>query len=123
MQPLVAQNPLLLLPLVGSYLLWIVIEVTRETRQSKRFRAGVQRQDKGSHAVLIYLIVLGLALCATLAFVVRATAITSARELFFWLGILLVYAAQLIASRRQVRSEHGRTHSACPCAPSDPSVQ
>jgi protein-S-isoprenylcysteine O-methyltransferase Ste14 len=98
MQPLVVQQPLLLLPLEGSYVLWIVLEVTREIRQSKRFRAGVQRQDRGSHAVLIGLIVLGLALCATLAFVVPATAITSARELFFWLGILLVYVG--IAVRR-----------------------
>jgi protein-S-isoprenylcysteine O-methyltransferase Ste14 len=92
MHPLVAHNLLLFIVLEVSYLIWTVIEAIVEIRQRKRLRAGAQRQDKGSHVVLLCLGVLGLALCALLAFTVPTTAITSSREILFWLGILLVYA-------------------------------
>ncbi len=92
MQPLFAHNLLLLSVLVVSCLIWLVMEVSVEIRQRKRLRAGAQRQDKGSQAVLGLLIRLGIALCALLAFTVPATAITSARVFLFWLGMLLVYA-------------------------------
>ena len=52
MQPLFAQNLLLLSVLGVSYLIWAVNEVSVEIRQSKRFRAGAQRQDKGSHMII-----------------------------------------------------------------------
>ena len=91
MQPLLASHLLLLIPLEISYLIWAVMEVILQIRQRKRFRAGAQRQDKGSHAFLICLTVCGSLLCVLLAFTVPAAAITSVREICFWLGILLVY--------------------------------
>ncbi len=92
MQPLFAHDLLLLRVLVVSCLIWIVMEVSVEIRQRKRFHAGAQHQDKGSKAVLGLLIRLGIALCVLLAFTVPATVITSTRVFLFWLGILLVYA-------------------------------
>jgi len=92
MQPPFVHNLLLLSVLLVSFLIWIVIEAIVEIRQRKRFRAGAQRQDKGSHVVLVGTIGLSTALCGLLAITVPATAITSARAFLFWLGILLVYA-------------------------------
>jgi len=92
MQPPFVHSLLLLSVLLVSFLIWIVIEAIVEIRQRKRFRAGAQRQDKGSHVVVVGTIGLGTPLCALLAFTVPATAITSARAFLFWLGILLVYA-------------------------------
>lgn len=91
MQPLVAHHLLLLSTLEVSYLIWIMMEVSVEIRQRKRLRANVSRQDKGSQAVVGGMIRIGNALCALLALTVPATAITSAREILFWLGMLLVY--------------------------------
>lgn len=91
MQPLFAQNPLNLGVLVASFLIWRVIEASVDIRTFKRLRAGAQRQDKGSHVVLLCLIVFGLLLGLLLALKVPATAITSAPDLFFWLGIVLMY--------------------------------
>jgi protein-S-isoprenylcysteine O-methyltransferase Ste14 len=96
MQPVFAQNPLLASVLIVNALIWIVMEVTVQIRQRKRLPAGtqihVQRQDKGSRAVLEILVRLGTGLCFVLAVLVPAAAITSARELLFWLGVLLIYA-------------------------------
>jgi protein-S-isoprenylcysteine O-methyltransferase Ste14 len=92
MQPLFAQNPLNLGVLVMSFLIWRVIEASVDIRTFQRLRAGAQRQDKGSHVVLLCLIVLGLLLAILLALKVPATAITSAPDIFFWLGIVLMYA-------------------------------
>ena len=92
MQPPFVHNLLLLSVLLVSFLIWIVIEAIVEIRQRKRFRAGAQRQDKGSLVVVAGTVGLGTALCALLALTVPATAITSARAFLFWLGILLVYA-------------------------------
>jgi protein-S-isoprenylcysteine O-methyltransferase Ste14 len=89
-QPLFAQNPLLMRVLVLSCVIWYILEASVEIRQRKRFRAGAQRQDKGSKALLRLLIVLGIFLCVLLAFRAPATAITNARAFLFWLGILLV---------------------------------
>jgi protein-S-isoprenylcysteine O-methyltransferase Ste14 len=91
MQPPFVHDLLLLSVLLVSFLIWIVIEAIVEIRQRKRFRAGAQRQDKGSHVVVVGTVGLGTALCALLALTVPATAITSARAFLFWLGILLVY--------------------------------
>src|ERR1700730_16150112 len=91
MQPLFAHQPVLLSVLLASLLIWSVIEASVDIRTLKRLCAGAQRQDKGSHAVLICLVTLGILLGALLAFKVPATAITSARTLLFWLGILLIY--------------------------------
>ncbi|MBX3083246.1 MAG: isoprenylcysteine carboxylmethyltransferase family protein [Anaerolineae bacterium] len=91
--PPIFVNDVLLTTVWGvSCLIWCVIEVSLEIRQFKRFRAGARRQDKGSHTLVGLLIRLGLALCVLLAFTVPSTAITSARDFLFWLGILLVYA-------------------------------
>ena len=95
MQPLFAHNLLLLSVLVVSYLIWAVMEVSVEIRQRKRIRADVSRQDHGSHVVIGGLIRIGNALCVLLALTVPATAIASAREILFWLGIALVYAVNL----------------------------
>ena len=48
MQPPFVHDLLLLSVLLVSFLIWIVIEAIVEIRQRKRFRAGAQRQDKGS---------------------------------------------------------------------------
>ena len=62
-----------------------------EIRQRKSFRAGAQRQDKGSWVVLVGTIVLGFILWALLPDDVPAAAITSASVFLFWVGIALVY--------------------------------
>jgi protein-S-isoprenylcysteine O-methyltransferase Ste14 len=92
MQPLFTHNPLELGVWVGSFLIWRVMEVGVDIRTFKRLRAGIQRRDKGSHVVLLCLIVFGLLLGVLLALKVPATAITSAPDILFWLGILLIYA-------------------------------
>ena len=91
MQPLFVHNRLLLSVLVASLLIWKVMEAGVDIRTLKRLRAGAQRQDKGSHVVLLCLIVFGLLLGVRLAFEVPATAITNAPNILFWLGILLMY--------------------------------
>ena len=91
MQPLFAQNPLDLGVLVASFLIWRVMEVGVDIRTFKRLRAGARRQDKGSHVVLLCLIVFGLLLGLLLALKVPATAITSVPDILFWLGMLLIY--------------------------------
>jgi protein-S-isoprenylcysteine O-methyltransferase Ste14 len=92
MQPLFAQNPLDLGVWIASLLIWRVMEVGVDIRTLKRLRAGAKRQDKGSHVVLLLLLVFGICLGLLLAFMVSATAITSASVFFFWLGILLMDA-------------------------------
>ncbi len=92
MQPLFAHQPVLLSVLVVSLLIWRVMETIVDIRTRKRLRAGARREDKGSHAALICLIVLGILLSTLLAFMVPATAITSDLTFLFWLGILLINA-------------------------------
>lgn len=92
MQPLFADQPVLLCVLVVSLLIWRVMETSVDIRTRKRLRVGSRREDKGSYAVLICLVVLGILLSTLLAFMVRATAITGAPTLFFWLGIVLINA-------------------------------
>lgn len=91
MQPLFAHQPALLSVLLGSLLIWRVMEASVDIMTLKRLRAGARLQDRGSHAVLICLVTLGILLGTLLAFKVPATTITSARTFLFWLGILLVY--------------------------------
>jgi protein-S-isoprenylcysteine O-methyltransferase Ste14 len=52
---------------------------------------GAERQDKGTLAILLVLIALGVVLGTALAFIVPAAAIASSRAILFWLGILLIY--------------------------------
>jgi protein-S-isoprenylcysteine O-methyltransferase Ste14 len=92
MQPLVTHNPLLLSVLIITFLIWRVMEAIVEIRQRKSFRAGAQRQDKGSWVVLVGTIVLGFILWALLPNDVPAAAIMSASVFLFWVGIALVYA-------------------------------
>ncbi len=92
MQPLFVHQPVPLGALVASLLIWRVLEARVDIRTYKRFRAGARREDKGSHAVLICLTLLGIVLGMLLAFMVPATAIGSARAALFWLGILLINA-------------------------------
>ncbi len=92
MQPPFTHNLLLLGVWVASLLIWRVMEASVDIRTFKRLRAGIQRQDKGSHVVLLCLSVFGILLGLLLAFKVPVTAITSARVFLFWLGILLIYA-------------------------------
>jgi protein-S-isoprenylcysteine O-methyltransferase Ste14 len=91
MQPLFVHQPVLLSVLLVSFLIWRVMEVSVDIRTLKRLRAGVRRQDRGSHVVLICVVTLGILLGTLLALKVPAAAITSSREILFWLGILLVY--------------------------------
>ncbi len=92
MQPLFIQNQLLLIVWVASLLIWRVMEVIVDIRTLKRLHGGAQRQDKGSHAILICLVVLGFLFGLLLAYRVPATAINSASGFLFWLSILLIYA-------------------------------
>ena len=92
MQPLFTHHLLDLGVWPASFLIWRVMEASVDIRTLKRLRAGIGRQDKGSHVVLLCLIVFGLLLGVLLAFTVQAFAITSASVFLFWLGILLIYA-------------------------------
>jgi protein-S-isoprenylcysteine O-methyltransferase Ste14 len=92
MQLLFAHNPLEPGVWVASFLIWRVMEAGVDIRTFKRLRAGARRQDKGSHMVLLCLIVIGLLLGLLLALKVPAAAMTSAPDLLFWPGILLMYA-------------------------------
>ncbi len=92
MQPLFAHQPVPLGVLIASLLVWRVMEAIVDIGTLKRLRAGAQRQDKGSHAVLICAVTLGILLGMLLAFKVPAAAIMSARTFLFWLGILLINA-------------------------------
>jgi protein-S-isoprenylcysteine O-methyltransferase Ste14 len=92
MQPLFTHNRLLLGVWLASLLLWRVLETSVDIRTFKRLRAGIQRQDKGSHVVLLCLLVFGVLLGLLLAFKVQVFAITGARVFLFWLGLLLIYA-------------------------------
>jgi len=91
MQPLFTHNLLDLGVWLASILIWRVMETSVDIRTLKRLRAGIQRQDKGSHVILLCLVVFGILLGVLLAFKVPATAITSAPDIFFWLSILLMY--------------------------------
>ena len=91
MQPLFANQPVLLGVLVASLLIWRVMEAIVDIRTRNRLRAGARRQDKGSRLVLISVLTLGILVGMLLAFTVPATAITNARPFLFWLGILLIY--------------------------------
>ncbi|GCE20817.1 methyltransferase family protein [Dictyobacter kobayashii] len=92
MQPLFAHQPVLLGVLVANLFIWRVMEAGVDIRTFKRLRAGARRQDKGSHAVLIGMLTLGIFFGLLVALKVPATAITSARIFLFWLGILLINA-------------------------------
>jgi protein-S-isoprenylcysteine O-methyltransferase Ste14 len=92
MQPLFTHNLLLLCVWLASLLIWRVMEASVDIRTFKRFRAGIQRQDKGSHVVPLCLVGFGILLGLLLAFKVPVTAITSASVILFWLGIFLIYA-------------------------------
>ena len=96
MQPLFAHNLLLLSVLLASLLIWRVMEASVDIRTFKRLRAGIQRQDKGSHVVLLVLVVFGVLLGLQLDFKVQVFAITSARIFLFWLGLLLIYAGMAL---------------------------
>jgi protein-S-isoprenylcysteine O-methyltransferase Ste14 len=92
MQPLFTHNVLDLGVWLASLLIWRVMEASVDIRTLKRLRAGAQRQDKGSHLALLFLLVLGIVLGVLLALRVQAFSIASASGLLFWLGILLMYA-------------------------------
>jgi protein-S-isoprenylcysteine O-methyltransferase Ste14 len=96
MQPPFTHNLLLLSVWVASLLIWRVMEASVDIRTLKRLRAGIQRQDKGSHVVLLCLVGFGILLGMLLAFKVPVTAITSASVFLFWLGILLIYAGMAL---------------------------
>src|SRR5437764_12353508 len=62
MQPLFTHNRLYLGIWLASLLIWRVLEASVDIRTFKRLRAGIQRQDKGSHVVLLVLVVFGVLL-------------------------------------------------------------
>ena len=92
MQPLFTHNQLDLGVWLAGLLIWRVMEASLDIRTLKRLRAGIQREDKGSHVVLLCLIGFGILLGILLALKVPVTAITSGSVFLFWLGILLMYA-------------------------------
>lgn len=92
MQPLFPHNLLDLGVWLAGLLIWRVMEASVDIRTLKRLRAGIQRQDKGSHVVLLCLIAFGIILGVLLALKVQTFAITSASVFLFWLGTLLMYA-------------------------------
>src|SRR5258705_706991 len=92
MQPLFADQPVLLGVLVASLLIWRVMEAIVDIRTRSRLRAGARRQDRGSRVVFIGVLMPGILAGILLASKDPATAITSARPFLFWLGILLIYA-------------------------------
>ncbi len=92
MQPFFAHNPLMLVALLIGLLTWRVMETVIDIKTHKLLRAGAQRQDKGSHIVLLCLIVFGILLGVLLALELPATAITTIPDILFWLAMLLLYA-------------------------------
>jgi len=92
MQPIFFHQPVLLGVLVASLLIWRVLEASIDIRSWKRLRAGAQRQDHGSQLVLLCLVVVGFYLSTVPVLQVPATAIIPARDVLFWVGILLIYA-------------------------------
>jgi protein-S-isoprenylcysteine O-methyltransferase Ste14 len=92
MQPLFTHNLLDLGVWLAGLLIWRVMEVSVDIRTFKRLRTGIQRQDKGSHLVLLCLVLFGVLLGVLLAFEVQVFAITSASVFLFWLGMLLICA-------------------------------
>jgi protein-S-isoprenylcysteine O-methyltransferase Ste14 len=96
MQPLFTHNPLLLGVWLASLLIWRVMEAIVDFMTFKRLRTGIQRQDRGSHLVLLCMAGFGILLGLLLAFKVQVFAITSARVFLFWLGILLIYAGMAL---------------------------
>src|SRR5262249_9525917 len=90
MQPLFTHNLLDLSVWLASLLIWRAMEAGVDIRTLKRFRTGVQRQDKGSYVVLLCLVVFGAFLGVLLAFKVQGLAMPSASVFLFWLGILLI---------------------------------
>lgn len=91
MQPLLTHNLLDLGILLASLLIWRVMDASVDIRTYKRLHAGASRRDKGSHVVVLCLIVFGLLLGILLALKVPGTALTNASLFLFWLGILLMY--------------------------------
>ena len=79
MQPLFTHHRLYLGVWLASLLIWRVLEASVDIRTFKRLRAGIQRQDKGSHVVLLVLVVLGLLLIyAGMALRISAIAVLGA---------------------------------------------
>ncbi|GAC1695916.1 MAG: hypothetical protein PVS3B3_20730 [Ktedonobacteraceae bacterium] len=91
MQPLLTHNLLDLGILLASLLIWRVMDASVDIRTYKRLHAGASRRDKGSHVVVLCLIVFGLLLGILLALKVPGTALTNASLFLFWLGIFLMY--------------------------------
>jgi protein-S-isoprenylcysteine O-methyltransferase Ste14 len=96
MQPLFTHNRLYLGVWLASLLIWRVLEASVDIKTFKRLRASIQRQDKGSHVVLLGLVVIGVLLGLLLAFKVQVFAITSGNVFLFWLGLLLIYAGMAL---------------------------
>lgn len=96
MHPLYAQNPLDIGVLVASLLIWRVMEAIVDIRTFIRLRRGDQRQDQGSHVVILVLAAVGVLLGLLLVEEVPAANITERSMFFFWLGIFLMYAGMAL---------------------------
>jgi protein-S-isoprenylcysteine O-methyltransferase Ste14 len=92
MRPLFELDPPMLIVLLVGIFAWRIMETILDIRTYKRLRAGARRQDGGSHTILIVLLVLGILLGVLVAFTLPATTITFMPDLFFWLGMLILYA-------------------------------
>jgi protein-S-isoprenylcysteine O-methyltransferase Ste14 len=92
MQPVFAQQPVLLGVLIVSLLIWRVMETILDIRTARRLRAGAQRQDRGSRLAVLGTVVPGMLLGVVIAYQVPATNIMVDRTSFFWLGVLLLDA-------------------------------
>jgi protein-S-isoprenylcysteine O-methyltransferase Ste14 len=91
MQPPFISQPVQLVALVATLLVWRVVETVLDIRTARRLRSGAQRQDRGSRLAVLCAVVIGLLLGILVANQAPATTIAAGRAVAFWLGILLMY--------------------------------
>src|SRR5262245_42323399 len=91
MQPPFISQPVRLVVLVATLLVWRAVETALDIRTARRRRSGAQRQDRGSRLAVLCAVVIGLLHSILVAYQVPTTTIVASRAVAFWLGILLMY--------------------------------
>jgi len=66
--------------------------VNLDNRTFRRLRSGAQREDRGSHLVILVCVVFGVLLGTVAAYAVPAATITAGGAFAYWLGIVLILA-------------------------------
>jgi protein-S-isoprenylcysteine O-methyltransferase Ste14 len=90
-QPPFNSQPVELIVLIVTLLIWRILETVLDIRTARRLRAGAERQDRSSRLAVLCAVILGLLLGILVAYLVPATTITTGRTIIFWLGILFMY--------------------------------